>query len=240
MNQRTLVLFAILLGFLGAACKRHPVATTKPVVEQEKAIKVAEQRFSPRYFTSRIKFRYQDPEQLLSGTANLRMVRDSALWVSVSAILGIEAARVLFLPNEVRFMNRIEGTRDTYSYDQFRQWTGMQLTLPMVQDIILGNNPFQDARPIGKREGADSSHYQYPNAQVVLLTSIQKLAALNATAPNNAGQTAVKYQAFKPVDASAQFATQKLVSVTNPKGWLSLELDHVKLDQPAERPETPW
>jgi len=234
-----LVLALVLL--VSAACKRTNSTATKSNVTS--GIQVTEQRFQPPYLTSRIKFRYQDPEQSFSGTASLRMVRDSALWVSVSAILGLEAARVLFLPDEVRFHNRLEGTRETYTYQQFKQWTGMELTLPMVQHIILGNNPFP-TQPIQQRANGDTTWYRYDSGQAAIIGSIQKLVRLQATAPNGAGATAVAFDVFKPaVSASpneSQFPTKKEVRVRNDNGLLSIDLDHVKVEVPTERPETPW
>lgn len=42
-----------------------------------------------------------------SFNINMRMCRDSAIWVSVSPLLGIEAVRVLLTPDTVRFLDRI-------------------------------------------------------------------------------------------------------------------------------------
>ncbi|HNB34099.1 MAG TPA: DUF4292 domain-containing protein, partial [Bacteroidia bacterium] len=38
---------------------------------------------------------------------SLRICRDSAIWISVSPLLGIEAVRILLTPDTVRFLDRI-------------------------------------------------------------------------------------------------------------------------------------
>src|SRR5215204_182640 len=42
--------------------------------------------------------------------ANIKMYKDSAIWVSVNAILGIEAMRLLITKDSVKLLNKLEKT----------------------------------------------------------------------------------------------------------------------------------
>jgi hypothetical protein len=42
--------------------------------------------------------------------ANVRMYKDSAIWISVNAILGIEAIRLLVTKDSVKLVNKLEKT----------------------------------------------------------------------------------------------------------------------------------
>ena len=41
-------------------------------------------------------------------TANVRIVHDEAIWISVTALMGIEVARVLITPDSVKIINRLQ------------------------------------------------------------------------------------------------------------------------------------
>lgn len=234
--QGRVTLFLVVLVVL-VGCKKPPVTTVPKVVETGIAVK--EQRFEPNYLTSRLKFKYQDAEQSLSGSASLRMVKDSAAWISITAILGIEAARILFLPDRVLYANKLEGDRQTLTYLQLSEMTGMPTTLATVQDILLGNDPF-GKRALEEKQSGDSTWYRYPYGEAALIRSVAKLGKLKSTASGQA-QTQVSYMDFKEAQAGKGIMPfKKHVVVTMPKGFLNVELEHTRLDLPQTAPELPW
>lgn len=73
----------------------------------------------------------------LSG--QLRMRKDSLVWVSVTA-MGIELARMKVSTDSVWVINRIDKTYLAESVDTISNQLGMSLSLPLVQAQLLGNN----------------------------------------------------------------------------------------------------
>jgi hypothetical protein len=77
--------------------------------------------------------------------ANLRMYRDSLIWVSVNAVFGIEAMRMLITNDSVYLLDKLNKTYLIRSIDYLQEVTGLPLTLSIVQDLLVGNPVFIDS-----------------------------------------------------------------------------------------------
>ena len=73
----------------------------------------------------------------LSG--QLRMRKDSLVWVSVTA-MGIELARMKVSTDSVWVINRMDKTYLAESLDTLSARLGMPLSLPLIQTLLLDNN----------------------------------------------------------------------------------------------------
>jgi hypothetical protein len=77
--------------------------------------------------------------------ANLRMYRDSLIWVSVNAVFGIEAMRMLITNDSVYLLDKLNKTYLIRSINYLQEVTGLPLTLSIVQDLLVGNPVFIDS-----------------------------------------------------------------------------------------------
>ena len=77
--------------------------------------------------------------------ANLRMYRDSLIWVSVNAVFGIEAMRMLITKDSVYLLDKLNKTYLIRRIDYLQEVTGLPLTLSIVQDLLVGNPVFIDS-----------------------------------------------------------------------------------------------
>ena len=77
--------------------------------------------------------------------ANLRMHKDSLIWVSVNAVFGIEAMRLLIKRDSVFLLDKLNKTYSIRSIDYLREVSGLPLTLSNLQDILAGNPVFIDS-----------------------------------------------------------------------------------------------
>ncbi|HEX2606901.1 MAG TPA: DUF4292 domain-containing protein [Flavisolibacter sp.] len=75
----------------------------------------------------------------------LRMRKDSAIWMSANAILGIEAMRVLITKDSIKVINKLEKTYTARSIDYIQEVTSLPLTLNTLQDLIIGNPVYVDS-----------------------------------------------------------------------------------------------
>ncbi len=69
---------------------------------------------------------------------NIRIRKDSAIWLSISPALGIEALRILITTDSIKLLNRIE---TTYFASDFKLINGMlktDLDFDMLQSILMG------------------------------------------------------------------------------------------------------
>lgn len=75
-----------------------------------------------------------------SFNINMRMCRDSAIWVSVSPLLGIEAVRVLLTPDTVRFLDRINHEYKVSGYKLINDLLNSgNLDFEIIQGVLTGN-----------------------------------------------------------------------------------------------------
>ena len=74
----------------------------------------------------------------LSG--QLRMRKDSIVWMSVTATMGVEVLRAKISNDSVWVINRMDKTYLAEPLDAISDQLGMPLSLPLVQAQLLGNN----------------------------------------------------------------------------------------------------
>ena len=74
----------------------------------------------------------------LSG--QLRMRKDSIVWLNVTATMGVEVLRAKISNDSVLLLNRLEKTYLTEPLDSVSAQLGIPLTLPLVQILLLDNN----------------------------------------------------------------------------------------------------
>lgn len=75
-----------------------------------------------------------------SMNGSLRMVKDSAIWISLSPALGIEAARVLITPDSIKFLNRLESTYFAEEFKYINSLMKTNMDFDMLQSLIVGND----------------------------------------------------------------------------------------------------
>lgn len=72
-------------------------------------------------------------------TLNIRIKKDRKIWISVTAIAGLEVARVLITPDSIQVINRLEGV---YMHKPFRfidQYTSQQINYKTLESLLIGN-----------------------------------------------------------------------------------------------------
>lgn len=74
----------------------------------------------------------------LSG--QLRMRKDSLVWVSVTATMGVEVLRAKFTNDSVWIVNRLEKTYLAEPLDSASAQLGMPINLTLLQTLLLDNN----------------------------------------------------------------------------------------------------
>ena len=74
----------------------------------------------------------------LSG--QLRIRKDSLVWLSVTATMGVEVMRAKFSNDSVWIVNRLEKTYLAEPLDSISSQLGMPLSLPLLQALLLDNN----------------------------------------------------------------------------------------------------
>jgi len=74
----------------------------------------------------------------LSGQIRIR--RDSLLWFSITATMGVEVVRAKVSTDSVWIINRLEKTYLAEPLDSIAHQLGMPLSLPWAQSLLFDNN----------------------------------------------------------------------------------------------------
>ena len=109
-------------------------------------------------FSSKINVDYRDADDKnYNVNANLRMYKDSAIWVSVNAILGIEALRLYITRDSVKILDKQNKTYTARRVDYLQEVTALPLNLAILQDLFVGNPVFLDSANVVSYNRADNS-----------------------------------------------------------------------------------
>lgn len=90
------------------------------------------------WLTGKARVEITDGANKTSFTASLRMRRDSAIWISISPVAGIEAARALLTRDSIRVIDRMNNDYYSKGYDFFSSFTSLPVTFEVLQDLITG------------------------------------------------------------------------------------------------------
>ena len=70
----------------------------------------------------------------------LRIRKDSAIWISVTPVLGIEVARLLVTNDSVKMMNRLNSTYFTGNFKLINKLFNADIDYDMFQSFLVGND----------------------------------------------------------------------------------------------------
>ena len=137
--------------------------------------KLDSNRIGFRTFSAKVNVDYTGSDgKKYNVNANIRMYKDSAIWVSVNAILGIEAMRLFITKDSVKLIDKLNKTYTARSVDYLQEVTSLPLNLYNLQDLIIGNPVFLDSNIVS---------YSLSNNQIAMLSLGQlfkNLLTLNA------------------------------------------------------------
>jgi hypothetical protein len=130
--------------FLLFSCKTPSIAvktTGAPKMDASAAIldSVKAHAFQFEWFSGKAKVEVTAGNEKTDFTANFRIKKDSAIWISASPALGIEVARMLMTKDSIRVINRLDKKRYTRDYDFFKAFTTLPVDFYTIQNLITGN-----------------------------------------------------------------------------------------------------
>ena len=97
-------------------------------------------------FSAKVKVDFEGNDGKKSDfNAFIRMRKDSLLWVSINAALGIEAFRVIVTPDSVKVLNKLDKIVQLRSVSYLQEVAQIPLTFDDLQNLIIGNAPYLDS-----------------------------------------------------------------------------------------------
>lgn len=195
-------------------------------------------------FKGKAKMHYEGMGQKQDFTANIRMTRDSAIWIQITAGMGIvNVARIMVTPDSIRMVNYLEKNYMLMPADDATKLLPATIDFEILQDLLIGNVLSRDGVVADVTElpqfwnlqTVDSSMSQqltYNKADSTLHT-LQMLAINDKS--NVAGR--ILYKDYEMVEAK-KFATGRVVNI-NDNGrthYLEMNFNNAEFDVPMSYP----
>jgi len=97
-------------------------------------------------FSAKLNVDYIDADdKKYNVNANLRMYRDSTIWVSVNAIFGIEGLRALITKDSVKILDKQNKLYTARSIEYLQEVSALPVDLSTLQELLIGNAVFLDS-----------------------------------------------------------------------------------------------
>ena len=130
-NYTSKIIFGGIL-ILTMSCNKKTLA----VFSSKENFEIKEPNFD--YLTAKAKFYFKHQDKSIDAVANIRLKKDSLIWISITPGLGIEAARVLIDHQRVKLLDRFNKHYYEYSFAQLREKIDIEINFQVIQSVILG------------------------------------------------------------------------------------------------------
>jgi hypothetical protein len=185
-------------------------------------------------FSAKINVDYQGTDnKKYDVNANVRMYKDSIIWISVTAIFGIEGLRAIITKDSVKILNKQDKIYTARSVAYLQEITALPLDLTALQDILLGNPVFI---------GANNTSYSKTETSISLVSlgawfkhlltvtpagkiENSKLDDIDPNRSRTCNLSYTEYENKKGVD----FSTKRRITVSE-KSNLDIKLDFKQYD----------
>jgi hypothetical protein len=141
-----------------------PRATRNDTIQMIRAAlrRVDSNHIDFRTFSAKVNVDYSGSDgKKYDVNANVRMYKDSTIWIAVNALLGIDAMRLFITKDSVKLLDKLNKTYTARSVDYLQEVTSLPLNLYNLQDLIIGNPVFLDSNIVS---------YSVNNNQIALLS----------------------------------------------------------------------
>ena len=240
----------LLFLFLGllflTACKTTKISdgTTLRVRSANFLVKkLDQQRLDAEWMTAKVKLKLLDNGSTTRATADIRMRKDSVIWMTVRKF-GIEGARVMITTDSVYLINRLERQYLVRDFSFIESEFNLPASFETLQDFVLGNVFFMTKENIKSDIKNDAYHLTASDAtpftnEYWLGAEDFNLERMYFNDLRYQRELTIEQGQYQPVGEVAAFPHRRVVEMYSQQmGNISVELDlsKVKFNQPANMP----
>jgi hypothetical protein len=145
-------LFAVLLSsifyflfsiFSLSSCSSQKKAFKAPIKEEGAEYlfnKLKEHELKFTWFNAKFSAEYKNKGETRSFDGQLRILRDSVIWLSFTPALGIEVMRIMITQDSVKFINRMNNTYFIGDYRIVNDFLNTNIDFDILQSFLIGND----------------------------------------------------------------------------------------------------
>jgi hypothetical protein len=169
-----------------------------------------------------------------SVTVNVRILRDKKIWMSITALLGIEVARAVITPDSIMVRNNLQSTYIRKPFSYVYRYTSRQVNFQMLQDVLTGNTINTLFTPDAKLDLNNKGLWTLTGNQAslaydVLFNTFQKSAQVNLNDVRAAQALKVAYGNYQQVNEYL-FPTNVRINSMSGTKKVDLNFDFAKVE----------
>lgn len=237
----------LLLILLTAACNTSKKVAGKKLKKRKPSFLLEElnqNRKTAEWLSTKALIQYKDDNQRIKITSNIRIRKDSVIWLNVKK-LGIEAARIQITPDSIIILDRLNKTYLAKDFDyvgqqfSFPQAIADKLDFRALQDLFLGNPILI---PVQKFESSISDgyyqlegQYEHIDAQYLIEGQDYELASSYFVDHEDGKSIYFQFSDYRAIDNQREFSYFRNIDLTSPQTGLvemALQLSKVEFDVP--------
>ena len=207
--------------------------------EKISAIKNSESNFNT--FSGKAKAALSIGSNANDVSMNIRIKKNEAIWVSVTAIAGLEVARALITPDSVRVINRLENEYIQKPFSYLYEFTNNKINFATLQSVLVGNtiSEFITESTEINLDGTQTALKSTIGSMIydLMLNDQNKVVQSNLKDTGASQSLLVFYGDFQPI--SQQQVPHSIVMKSQAKSKsisLDLKFTKIELDVPVEMP----
>lgn len=237
MNKLVLIVTSCFI--LLSACKKQP-ASSRDFHKGENHMEWVPLSFNYLVIKSKINFKTQGNSTNL--TANIRIKKDSLIWLSITPGMGIEVVRAIITPDSVKIINRLDNKYDAYSISYIKQKLGIEMDYLNLQNLIVGDVllPFNSTDQVITTDNTWQIKQQYNEMEVTsLISRIQKKVTQTEAKNKDGKYILTTYKDFILTD-SILFHQEQSLLLKNGTDTSFIEASHQKIEFPKKSVAFPF
>ena len=141
--SKSLLLLVLLFSVFLVSCRSTRRVIKEPIKEYGADYlfeKLKENELKFDWFSAKFKLDLIIDKKKNSLSGQIRMRKDSIIWVSFSPALGIEMARLIITTDSVKFINRINKSYFTGDENIVNDFLDSNVDFDVLQSILIGND----------------------------------------------------------------------------------------------------
>ena len=172
-----LVCIAVLAG---CSKKKETITVTGPATPNYITSNMEANMLDYQWFAAKVATEVNMNGEKMSFKTNLRMRKDSIIWMSISPALGIEVARMVVTPDSVKFIDKWNDKYYLGTHEFIEQRINIDLDFGLLQDLAVGNPILYDPEEKFKSSRDDDGYILTSKAKA----KVRKAAGVKYTKKN--------------------------------------------------------
>ncbi|MCX6304373.1 MAG: DUF4292 domain-containing protein [Bacteroidetes bacterium] len=129
--------------FFMASCSPARKVMKAPIKEEGADFlfaKLKEKELKFDWFSAKFSAEYSNKGKENSFNGQIRIRKDSLIWISLTPMLGIEAVRLMISQDSVKMINRLNDTYFVGDYEYVNKFLNTNIDFDLLQAFLLGND----------------------------------------------------------------------------------------------------